>query len=202
MAGLLDYAPVAAACCAIPQFLPQIRKLVTTGDIAGVSWPWAVLTAVNNAAWLAYFSLSRDWTALIPSSSATLLAGTLAVLLTRRGRIRSKPAALICAWTATLASAGGLGGRAGLGLLLTGAFVLQVTPQIWTAYTTARPTGASAGTWLLILAELSCWLTFGLHRSDPRLIVLGASGIAASILLLGRISACSGASAPARAGGG
>jgi uncharacterized protein with PQ loop repeat len=188
MTGLLDYAPVAAACCAIPQFLPQIRKLMASGDVTGVSWPWAVLTALNNAAWLAYFTLSRDWTALIPSSSATLLAGTLAVLLTRRARTRYKPAALISAWGVTLASAGSLGGRAGLGLLLTGAFVLQVTPQVWTAYRTARPTGVSAGTWLLILGELSCWLTFGLHKSDPRLIVLGASGIAASILMLGRIS--------------
>ena len=71
MASLLDYAPIAAACFAVPEFLPQLRKLAVTGDAAGVSWSWGVLTAVNNAAWLAYFALSAYWTALIPSASAT-----------------------------------------------------------------------------------------------------------------------------------
>ena len=40
MTSLLDYAPVAAACCAVPQFLPQIRKLAATGDTSGLSWSW------------------------------------------------------------------------------------------------------------------------------------------------------------------
>jgi hypothetical protein len=80
-----------------------------------------------------------------------------------------------------------LRGRTGLGVLLTAAFVLQVTPSIWTAYRTARPTGISQGTWLLILGELSCWTAFGVHKSDPRLIILGCTGVAASLLMLARI---------------
>ena len=76
MIDLLGYAPFAAAGFAVPQFLPQIRKLRATGDSAGVSPSWAALTSVNNAAWIAYFAMSRYWTALVPSSSATLLAGT------------------------------------------------------------------------------------------------------------------------------
>jgi uncharacterized protein with PQ loop repeat len=199
---VLDYAPIAATCFAVPQFLPQILKLRATGDTGGVSWSWAALTSVNNAAWLAYFVLSRYWTALIPSSSATLLAGTLMVMLTRRvqarrvqarrvqarrGRAGPWPAAATGAWAVVLAAAGGLSGRAGLGTLLTVAFGLQVTPSIWTAYRTARPTGVSSGTWLLILGELSCWLVFGLHKSDPRLIALGISGVMASVLMLARV---------------
>ena len=78
-------------------------------------------------------------------------------------------------------------GRTGLGALLTGAFVVQVTPSIWTAYRTPRPTGISSGTWFLILGELSCWLTFGLYQSDPRLITLGVTGVMASALMLARI---------------
>jgi uncharacterized protein with PQ loop repeat len=187
MTRLLDYTPLAAACFAIPEFVPQIRKLAVVGDAAGVSWPWAVLTAVNNGAWLAYFTLSRDCTALIPATSATLLAGVLAMMLTRRGRDRSRTAVLISAWAAALAGSSVIAGRAGLGTLLTGAFLLQVTPQVWTAYKTARPTGVSAGTWLLIFGELSCWLIFGLYKSDPRLIALGASGLAASMLMLARV---------------
>ena len=64
------------------------------------------------------------------------------------------------------AAAGAVAGQAGLGALLTAAFVLQVTPSLWTAYRTARPTGISSGTWLLI----------------P-----GASGIIVSTLMLARI---------------
>jgi len=136
---------------------------------------------------MAYFALEHYWTALIPSSSATSLAGTLAILLSLRGQARPRPTILIGTWTAMLVTAYLILGRTGLGALLTGAFVVQVAPSIWTAYRTPRPTGLSAGTWLLILGELSCWLTFGLHESDPRLIALGLSGVTASTLMLARI---------------
>ncbi|HEX6470016.1 MAG TPA: hypothetical protein VF069_13040 [Streptosporangiaceae bacterium] len=188
MPHLLDDIPIAAAVFAVPQFLPQIRKLGATGDSAGVSWSWAMLTSVNNAAWVGYFVLARYWTALVPSTSATLLAGTLAIMLARRGRATTRPMILIGTWAAALAAAFAVAGRAGLGALLTAAFVLQVAPSLWTAYRTTRPTGVSAGTWTLILGELTCWLTFGLHKSDPRLIVLGATGATASVLMLARAS--------------
>src|SRR5580658_6314496 len=147
MTGLLDYAPIAATCFAVPEFLPQIRKLAATRDTVGISWSWAALTGVNNAAWIAYFALSRYWTALIPSSSATLLAGILALMLTRRCQARPRPAIAIGAWAAMLVCAYAIAGRTGLGTLLTAAFILQVTPSIWAAYRTARPTGLSPGTW-------------------------------------------------------
>ena len=187
MIDALDYAPIAATAFAVPQFLPQIRKLQATRDTAGVSWSWATLTSLNNAAWIAYFALEHYWTALIPSSSATLLAGTLAVLLSIRGQARVRPAILIGTWAVMLVAAYLILGRTGLGALLTAAFVVQVTPSIWTAYRTAHPTGISAGTWLLILGELTCWLTFGLYKSDPRLITLGLTGVTASALMLARI---------------
>jgi uncharacterized protein with PQ loop repeat len=187
MIDALDYIPIAATAFAVPQFLPQIRKFRTTGDTAGVSWSWATLTSLNNAAWIAYFALQHYWTALVPSSSATFLAGTLAVLLSRRGQPRLRPSILISTWAVLLVAACLVLGRAGLGAVLTAAFAVQVTPSIWTAYRTARPTGISAGTWLLILGELTCWLTFGLRESDPRLITLGLTGVTASVLMLARI---------------
>ena len=203
MITVLDYAPVAATAFAVPQFLPQILKLRATGDTAGVSWAWATLTSVNNAAWFAYFTLEHYWTALIPSSSATTLATTLAILLSIRRRPKAttatpnaartatpnaaRAAIPIAAWAAMLIAAGLILGRAGLGVLLTAAFAIQVAPSLWTAYRTAHPTGVSAGTWLLILGELACWLTFGLYKSDPRLITLGLTGVTAGALMLARI---------------
>jgi hypothetical protein len=202
MGDPLDYAPIAAAAFAIPQFLPQILKLRATDDVSGVSWSWATLTSVNNAAWFAYFALSGFWTALVPASCATLLSGALATMLALRGQAKAWPAVLIGAWAALLAAGFGVAGRTGLGTLLTAAFVLQVTPSIWTAYRTDRPTGISQGTWLLVLGELSCWTIFGVHKSDPRLVTLGFTGITASILMLARIRRTSGderSSVPQRA---
>jgi uncharacterized protein with PQ loop repeat len=185
--GMLDWLPVAAAVFAVPQFLPQLTAVGRTGDTAGVSWSWAALTSISNSGWIAYFALSRLWTALVPATSATVLAGVLAVLLGRRAGIPRRPAAIAAGWVVLLAVAWVAAGRTGLGTALTVSFVLQVAPSVWTAYRTHRPTGISRGTWLLILAELLCWAGYGLHTSDPRLIVLGCTGVAASVLMLARV---------------
>ena len=187
MGDLLDYLPIAAAAFAVPQFLPQLRKLRATDDTAGVSWSWATLTSLNNAAWFAYFAVSGYWTALVPAASATLLAGTLATMLARRGQAKARQAVLIGSWVALLLAGFTVAGRTGLGTLLSAAFVLQVTPSSWTAYRTAHPTGVAAGTWLLILGELSCWTIFGVQQPDPCLITLGVTGVTASALMLARI---------------
>lgn len=125
----------------------------------------------------------------MPAIWATVLAGTLAVMLARRGAgFPRRPAALALVWAALLITAASLFGRAGLGTALTVAFLLQVTPSVWTAYRTDHTTGISKGTWLLIFGELLCWGVFGIYESDPRLIVLGATGVAASLLVLARVT--------------
>jgi len=50
MTSVLSCAPLAAATFGVPQFLPQVFKLRATHDAAGISWSWAALTSVNNAA--------------------------------------------------------------------------------------------------------------------------------------------------------
>jgi uncharacterized protein with PQ loop repeat len=184
---MLDWLPVAATVFAVPQFLPQLLRAWRTGATAGVSWSWAALTSVSNAAWFAYFALSRFWTALVPATSAAVLAGLLAGVLGRRHGIPRRPAAIVAGWAGLLAAAWVVAGRTGLGTALTASFVLQVVPSVWTAYRTDRPTGISGGTWSLILAELLCWGIYGLHVSDPRLTVLGWTGVAASLLMLARV---------------
>src|SRR5690349_5329040 len=154
---LLDYLPIAAAAFGIPQYVPQIVNLRVTHDTSGVPWSWATLTSLNNSAWLAYFMLSGYWTAIMPSSAATLLAGTLATMLARYGRATSRATKLIGAWAGLLVAGYLIAGRTGLGTLLTVASVVQVAPSIWTAYRTERPTGISAETWMLIFGELACW---------------------------------------------
>jgi uncharacterized protein with PQ loop repeat len=189
MHAVFSLLPLAAAVLAVPQFLPQLARLRRTGETAGVSWSWAALTSVNNAAWAGYFALSGFWTALIPAVSATVLAGTLAVMLARRAAgVPRRAAALAVVWAALLVLAAGLSGRAGLGTVLTVAFLLQVTPSVWTAFRAEDTTGIAAGTWLLIFGELLCWGVFGVYESDPRLMVLGATGVTASLLVLARVA--------------
>jgi uncharacterized protein with PQ loop repeat len=185
MHAVFSLLPLVAAVLAVPQFLPQLARLHRTGETAGVSWSWAALTSINNAAWAGYFTLSGFWTALVPAISATVLAGALAVMLARRAGFPRRPAALALAWAALLIVAG-LSGRAGLGTALTVAFGLQVTPSVWTAYRADDTTGIATGTWLLIFGELACWGVFGIYQADPRLIVLGATGVTASLLVLAR----------------
>jgi uncharacterized protein with PQ loop repeat len=119
--------PLVAAVLAVPQFLPQLARVRHAGTVAGVSWSWAALTSVNNAAWLGYFALSGFWTAIVPAVSATVLSG--------------------------------------LGSALAVAFLLQVTPSVWTVYRSGDTSGVSRGTWLLIFGELLCWGVFGILRA-------------------------------------
>ena len=187
MTGILGDAPLAAVAFGVPQFVPQLLRLRATQDTAGISWSWAALTTVSNAAWTGYFALSGYWLALVPSCSVSLLAGALTAALSRRGQASGRAMALTGGWAAVLAAVGAASGRAGLGTLLAAAFAVQVAPSLWAAYRTPRPTGISAGTWALILGELACFLAYGLHQSDPRLTALGATGITASVLMLARV---------------
>jgi uncharacterized protein with PQ loop repeat len=184
---VFDALPILAAAFGIPQYLPQLIRLRRTRDTAGVSWAWSVLTSLNNAAWFGYFALSAYWTALVPSFAASLMAGVLAVMLTRAGRARARAAAPVAAWAALLGASLAVAGRAGLGTLLTVAFAIQVAPSLWTAYRSQNPTGISRGTWLLVLGEVSCWAVYGFYRSDPRVIAVGLTGVVASVLILARI---------------
>jgi uncharacterized protein with PQ loop repeat len=188
MQTILASLPLLAAVLAVPQFLPQLARVRRAGTVAGVSWSWAALTSVNNAAWLAYFVLSGFWTAIVPAVSATVLSGLLAVVLARRGGVPKRPLLLVSGWAAVLLTAGAAFGRMGLGSGLAVAFLLQVTPSVWTVYRSRDTSGVSRGTWWLIFGELLCWGVFGIHEADPRLIVLGATGVTASVLVLIRVS--------------
>src|SRR5580693_10687792 len=99
MHAVFSLLPLVATVLAAPQFLPQLARLQRTGETAGVSWSWAALTSVNNAAWLGYFALSGFWTALVPAISATVLSGQLALVLARSGGgMPKRPAMLVSAW--------------------------------------------------------------------------------------------------------
>ena len=200
MSRLLDLAPLAAAVVAVPEFLPQLVKVRRSRDASGVSMSWAVLTSTNNGAWTMYFALSGFWTALVPSVSATLLAGALAFAIRRHTSIDGRRVGLIAGWVVLLVAATAVVGRAGLGTLLSVAFAVQVAPAIWVAYGSPRLTGVAVGTWLLVAGKLACWRAYGVHRHDPRLMTMGIIGITAAVLMHARVHATRIRPAPDRRG--
>lgn len=184
--NIFDVVPLAAAACAIPQFVPQLRRTIRDGATEGVSWPWAALTSVGNAGWTVYFAWSGYWSALVPSVSASSMAAVLAVTIARAARAGRRDVALVSLWAGLLAVLAALGGRTGLGAALSVAFAVQVTPAVWTAYRARVPRGIAVGTWWLVLGELSCWGVYGLHQDDRRLVFMGATGIVAALAMIVR----------------
>jgi uncharacterized protein with PQ loop repeat len=183
---LIAVLPVLAAGFAVPQFVPQILRLRRTKDTAGLSTHWALLTSINNAAWFGYFAALRYWAALIPSTSAALLGGCLAIMLNQRHKLAPRGWAMIGTWAVMLSAAASID-RHLLGVLLIGGFLIQVIPAVSMAYRTRQPTGIARGTWRLFLAELSCWAMFGAAKRDGPLIVLGTTGVVSALLILHRV---------------
>jgi hypothetical protein len=106
-------------------------------------------------------------------------------MLNRRHKLTRRNWGIIGTWTIVLSVAASVD-RHLLGVTLTAAFLIQVIPAVTTAYRTRHPTGIARGTWLLILAELSCWATFGTAKRDGPLMILGTTGLISALLMLSR----------------
>ncbi|WP_370326667.1 hypothetical protein [Euzebya sp.] len=199
--SLIDFLPLAATACAVPQLVPQLARLVRTRRPDGVSPAWASLTAASNLGWLAYFTSTGLWTAAVPSTTCALVAGGIVVALGRAGAPVRRGVAIGTTWLAVLIAAVALAGPTGLGGVLAGAFVLQVVPSLRTAWSTTEPVGVSRATWVLIGAEVVCWGAIGLLDARPPLIALGVTGVtaAAAMLVLTRAGRLRAAPAPAPA---
>ena len=157
--------------------------------MAGVSWTWAVMTAVNNAAWVGYFVWSSYWTSIVPAAVVSLATVVLAVALARRGRPGTRRSALaVVGWVAVMAGSSLVFGRTGLGGVLAVAAFVQVAPSVWTAWRSADVSGISVATWWLVMGELACFGLFGLLQGDPRVTALGVVGVTASTLMLLRVA--------------
>ena len=180
----IDVLPLVATAAAVPQLLPQLRRLVRSRRPDGVSPAWASLTAVSNVGWFAYFTSTGLWTAMVPSASCSLIAAAIVIALAGAGVDVRSSLAVGAGWLGVLAGAFLLAGPSGLGAVLTVAFLLQVTPSLRSAWRTDRPVGVSRVTWGLIGIEVLCWGTVGVLDARPPLIVLGATGIIAVAAML------------------
>lgn len=178
--------PLLAGCFALPQFLPQLKKISRTGDVAGLTLAWPSLTAINNAAWIVYFLSVGYGSAIVPNAVVVLTSVWLARSIAHRTSTEPTIIIALAGWATVLAFTAIAGGPAALSIPLTVAFLVQSLPSVWSSYTTKWPTGVSAATWSFVGLEMACWLAFALARHDAALTVLGASGITISTLMVSR----------------
>lgn len=184
---LADGAVIAATIMAWWSLIPQIRRLLRTGDPAGVSGTWPALGLVSNAAWTVYLVSQELWAA-VPST--TVMVGFYAVVLwtlRRTGMALAGVAVRGAAAGAVALATWAAGSWAGLGLLLGWAYAPQLAPAVWAAYRTVDPSGISPGTWMLIGIEAGLWIFYGVAMEDTPVVIFGAVGVVAAGLILARV---------------
>lgn len=182
--NVADLTVIVATLLAWSSLLPQIRKLARTGDTEGVSATWAAVGLVSNSGWTAYLLSQRLWAA-VPS---VVVMTMFYALVLRQLRGAGKPLATSLgrgtAWAATLAATLVFIGWRAMGLVLAWSYVIQISPSVWAAYRSPRPSGVSPGTWGLIGIEAALWGFYGWWFSDAAIVTYATIGVAGSILIL------------------
>jgi len=185
--GLALAAAVIATVLAAIGGLPQIRRIVRTGDVRGVSFSMVTLNAASEAGWFTHFAGRGQWAAVPASFVIIGTYGALAVALGRAGVGARRPVSAGACWAAVLIGSRFAVGPGVLATLLAGTKVVQVTPQVWTAWRTARPTGVSPTMWTIAVVEAVLWAVYGVACRDVALVTLGAVGVVAGVAVLARV---------------
>ncbi|MGF1667749.1 MAG: PQ-loop domain-containing transporter [Acidimicrobiia bacterium] len=181
--------------------VPQIVKLLRTGDASGVSTAWPTIGLVSNLGWTAYLLGQTLWAAVPSTAVMTIFYGLVIWALARTGTAgRLRPGLGMGAlWAVALGSTGAFAGVDAMGVVLASSYVVQFTPPVLAAWRSDRPSGVSAGTWRLIVVESALWGTYGWWNSDRPIVMYAVAGVVGGGLILARQASAT--RAPARAFG-
>ncbi len=181
-----DVFVIIATLLAWTTLVPQIRSIIRTGDIEGVSITWPFIGLVSNAAWTLYLASQALWAAT-PSTAgmAVFYVVVIKVLADRHAPLRR---AFIRGglWASTLATVGVLFGWGAFGLVLGWSYAVQMAPPLVAAYRSASPTGVSVGSWTLITVESLLWGVYGWLLDDLPIQVFALTGLVAGASILVR----------------
>jgi hypothetical protein len=181
-----DAVAAAATALALAGSMPQVRRLVRTGDITGVSLTGAAIGVVSETAWVAYTSHEALWSA-VPMPLLMVLANlVLAGLIVRAGAGPTRAISSAATWSGLLGAASAFGGWSTLGLLLAFAYAVQVAPCVSSAYAVATPSGIAPGRWAALLFECALWGWYGVARTDVAISTFAVVGAGAAIAILAR----------------
>ena len=183
----LGAAAVATVLAAVGA-LPQLRRVVRTGDARGVSLSMVTLNAASEVGWFTHFAGREQWAAAPASFLIVGTYGALGLALSRAGISARRPVTVGCGWAAALVATRFAIGPGALATLLAATKVAQVAPQVWTAWRTSRPTGVSSAMWVIAVVESALWAGYGAFCGDVALVALGLVGVTAGIAILGRLA--------------
>jgi uncharacterized protein with PQ loop repeat len=184
---LANLSVILATVMAWWSLIPQIRKLLRTGNTSGVSGTWPAIGLISNAGWTAYLLSQQLWAAA--PSTAVMVFFYLVVLRTLHGARAPllKPLIRGAIGVMILAGAFAFGSWPVLGLVLGWAYVPQLAPAVLAAYRTAHPSGIATGTWALIGIEAGLWFVYGWLLGDTPVIIFAVVGVTAAVLILVRV---------------
>ena len=199
---LATIAVVAATTASVALLIPQIVKLVRTGDSAGVSSVWPSLGFVSNIGWLSYMVSQGFWIATLAPLAATITYAVTLRALAATGRAMRASYVNGLAWGALLVVIGLVGGWITLGVVLGLTYGVQLAPAVVSAYRTANPSGIAAGTWWIGLVEALLWGYFGLFHRNPGILTFAAVALVGTVAILFRYYWTRSLSPSSEAGGG
>ncbi len=194
---LANIAVVLATISTVTFLLPQIVKLVRTGNSDGVSTTWPALGFVINVGWFAYLIAQELWASIFAPFFTFLGYAVIMWAVGRTGRDLSTSYLRGAAAAGLLTATALLGSWETLGVVLGIAYGLVLAPSIWTAYRTSIPSGISPLTWWIGLVEALLWGYYGWFHSDRGIITFMVVGVMGSGLMLLRYYATRGRSASA-----
>lgn len=175
-----------ATVVAVGGLAPQVARLRRTGDCAGLCLAWPLLGCVTEAGWVAYTFDAGLWLALVPSAVLMAFDASLAVLIVRRAEATMAAPALVAVWAGALVLVTTALGWPALGLVLGGAYGVQIAPLLWSAFRTPDPSGIAPLTWVVALVEFALWWWYGLVVDDTAIVVMALIGLFSSAALVAR----------------
>lgn len=183
-ATLANFAVIAATVGTVTFLLPQIVKLIRTGDSSGVSTTWPALGLVTNIGWFVYLISQELWASVVAPLVTFLSYGVTLWALARTGRGLRPSYVRGAVWMALLIVTTWTSGWTTLGVVLGLSYGVMLAPSVWTAYRTVNPSGISAGTWWIGLAEVLLWGYYGWFHADAGILTFSVVGLIGSVLML------------------
>ena len=185
--GVQGLAAAVATLLATVGALPQLRRLLTSRDVAGLSISSAALGLGTEVAWAGYTVHEGLWLALPEALMMASTNGFVAVVMLRTGAPGRRAVRSGMTWAAILVATCVVWGTIGLAALLAVAYLVQVAPAIWCVYHATVPSGVVLGTWVAIGVEAVLWGLYGWWSHDVAHLAFGFVGSASALAIVGRI---------------
>ena len=180
--------------------LPQLIRLLRTGDVHGVSLDTAATSSIVSFGWATYGLLTDQLAVTLATGSSGVVFLLITLVALRRGRsvteLRAAPI-----WFVVLVAAASFAGDSGLGILLPVSVLVANVPQLLVAYREADLTGLSLSTWLLSVTDGAVWTVYALVTGDTAILVFGLLQLSTSGAIVMRKWSWQQAQVGARSGG-